>query len=109
VTPVAFDDRDGALELHRRGVELGEQRRPPAQHDRHQLDADLVEQPARALSVNTRCTAMPWTAITAGGAAPARAARPAWSTGQAAPTATPRRTPAAVLELRQSRKLGPTR
>jgi hypothetical protein len=41
----ALDHRDGPLELHRCDAELGEQRRTPAQHDRHQLDADLVEQP----------------------------------------------------------------
>src|SRR5215216_2448323 len=39
-----LDHRDGSLELHRGGAEVGEQRRPPAQHDRHQLDAGLVEQ-----------------------------------------------------------------
>src|SRR5215218_11116549 len=42
---VALDHRDGPFELHRRGAELREQRRTPAQHDWHQLDADLVEKP----------------------------------------------------------------
>jgi hypothetical protein len=40
----ALDHRNGPLELHGRVAELGEQRRPPAQDDRYQLDADLVEQ-----------------------------------------------------------------
>lgn len=40
----ALDHRDGPLELHRRDGELSEQRRPPAQDDRHELDADLVKQ-----------------------------------------------------------------
>lgn len=52
----ALDHRDGPLELHRRDGELSEQRRPPAQHDRHQLDADLVERAGLQAPPARRCS-----------------------------------------------------
>jgi hypothetical protein len=44
VTPVPSTTATGPSNCTGVAAELGEQRRPPAQHDRHQLDADLVEQ-----------------------------------------------------------------
>jgi hypothetical protein len=40
----AFDHGDRALELHWRRAQVGEQRSAAAEHDRYELDADLVEQ-----------------------------------------------------------------